>query len=255
MALSKTRKMKTGSKTVKAVVKKTSKPTLTKKVATLQRTVKKLNKVSYDRVQMIMQGEADVSIVQPYYQWHLQRQMNNWTAVFGSTNTDIAECNKAYINSYKVDARIVQSNEPDRIFYSMFIVSLKDQGADSTTFDPLTGQLTLADSTHYQTLGSNGRVLLNPKFFNIHAYKRFTMGGTSATSQGVLETKDISFTIKPRQRLVENPRGNVFRNASFAFPKDPSQNYYVLLFNDDSGADLQTNKIYVNGLASVAIPN
>lgn len=229
---------------------------LTAKVATLSKVVKKLDTVSYDKVKLIMSGEADFSVVQPFYQYHLNRAMNTWSAIFGTSNTDIAEADKAMINSYKLDVRLTQSNEADRIFYSMFIVSLKDQAADSTTFGPGTGALTLADSTHYQTLGSEGRVLLNPKFFNIHHYKRFTMGGR-AGDQSTPETRDISFTVVPpkNNNVIVNPRGNVFRNASFTFPKDPSQNYYLLLFNDDSGADLQTNKIWINGLCSASIPN
>lgn len=229
-------------------------PTLTKKVAQLTKQVKKLNTVSYDKITCLLQRQDAASVVTPVYQWHVNARMDLWTPIFGSTAADVTNLDKCYINSYKMDVRLTQDNEPDRIYYTMFIVSLKDQAADSTTFDPATGNLTLADGIHYQTLGTNGRTLVNQKFFNIHAYKRFTMGGR-AGDQSAPETRDLSFTIVPKQKLIVNPRGNCLQNVSFQFPKDPSQNYYLLLFNDDAGADLQTNKIAIGGLASLAVPS
>jgi hypothetical protein len=233
---------------------KTRKPRTTAEVAKLKAAVAKLSKISYDRVTMKMVSDNNISVVQPYYQYHLNQLMSTWSPIFGSNGLDISAVDKAYINSYKLDVRLSQDNEADRIYYSAFIVSLKDQGADSTTFDPATGALLLSDGVQFQSFGNFGRVMVNPKFFNIHAYKRFTMGGRSG-DQSAPETRDLSFKIVPKNKLIVNPRGNVFQNASFNFPKDPSQNYYLLLFNDDAAGDLQTNKIYVGGLASVAIPS
>lgn len=229
-------------------------PTLTKKVATLSAQVKKLNHVSYDQRTMVMAADTATNVVQPFYQYHVTGRMNTWAPIFGSAAVDVDNSEKVYVNEYKLDARLYQDNEPDRIFYTAFVVSLKDQAADSTTFDPATGNLTLASGLHYAQTNTVGKVFLNPGFFTIHSYKRFYMGGR-AGDQSAPEVRDISFTIKPKQRMIVNPKGNVFNNAAFTFPKDPSQNYYLLLFNDDLGADLQTNKINIGGIANIAVPS
>jgi hypothetical protein len=230
-----------------------SKKSMTKKVTALARTVKKLATVSYDKVNMSL-VTSSVGVVQPYYQYHINNIMSSWTPVFGYDAGDLSDVNKCYVNSYKIDARISQGSEADQIYYSMFVVSLKDDAADSTTFDPATGALNLASGTHYTTLGANGKVLINPRMFNIHSYKRFYMGGR-AGDQSAPCLRDVSFTIVPKQKLITNPKGNIFGIGGLSFPKDPSKNYYLLLFNDDSGADFQVNTITVGGLASCAIPN
>jgi len=245
------------TKAAKAVLSKfatavKAKPTVAKKVATLTRQVKKLSAISYDKVTLVVGGAADAAVIQPYYQYHVSGNMNSWTAIFGSNTADIINLDKIYINSYKMDVRLSQGNESDRIYYTAFVVSLKDSAADSNTFDPATGSLQLLNNVHYQTLPANGQVLLNPKMFTIHSYKRFMMGGR-AGDQSTPETRDLSFTIVPKQKLVVNPRGNVLQNAAHTFPKDPSQNYYILLFSDDSNADLATNKVNVGGLVNIAV--
>ena len=50
--------------------------------------------------------------------------------------------------------------------------------------------------------------MMNKKYFNIHSYKRFYMGGRVG-DQSAPALKDLSFTIVPKQRLVENPGGNI----------------------------------------------
>lgn len=251
-------RMSTGAKKVLTkyakAVPAAAKPTVQKKVDSLTRKVNKLAKVSYDVRQFRCNQDSGSAVTLPYYSYHINRRMDIWNPIFGSTATDLADVDKAYFNSYMVDARLIQDNEADRIFYTAFVVSLKDDANDATTFDPATGALTLAADVHYVNLAVQGKVMLNTKFFNIHSYKRFTMGGR-AGDQSTPETKDLSFKVVPKQKLVVNPRGNVFANAAFTHPKDPSQNYYLLLFNDDSGADLQSNKIYVNSLATVSVAN
>jgi len=231
-----------------------SKKSVSKKVTDLVRTVKKLTSISYDKIQMQLLPSSYASVTQPYYQYHVNNLTSNWTPIFGYDTADISAANKMYVNSYKVDARLTQDSEADLIWYTMFVVSLKDDGADSTTFDPATGQLTLTDNIHYNRAPTNGKVIVNPRFFNIHKYKRFYMGGRSG-DQSAPVTRDLSFTIVPKQKLVTNPKGNIFNATSgLAFPKDPSKNYYFLLFNDDLGTDLQVNKIVLGGIANIAVP-
>lgn len=242
----------------------TKKPTVSKtrkirrpitEVDKLRAQVKKLTKVSYDRVQMKGLGTTNQGIVSPYFIYHLNSQMSSWTPVFGYDANDFSNVNKIYVNSYKVDARLTQDNEGDLIWYTMFVVSLKDDAADSTTFDPATGALTLTSDTHYTVLGAQGKALINPRMFNIHAYKRFSMGGRAGDQSNPVQ-RDLSFTIVPKDKQITNPRGNIFAGVgSLSFPKDPSKNYYMILFNDDSAVDLATNKITINLIADMAIPN
>lgn len=243
-----TRDKKTGK-----VVKSKGSASTRKELAKVQAAIKKLNAVSYDKV-MFKGYSQDTSLTTPYYVYHVNNLTSSWTPLFGYDGGDVNNINKLYVNSYKIDARVRQNTEADLIYYTAFVVSLKDQGADSTTFDPATGQLTLTDGVHYTTLGAQGKVLMSKTFFNIHAYKRFYMGGRSG-DQSAPVLRDVSFTIKPKQRLIQNPKGNILGVGGLSFPKDPSQNYYLILFNDDSGADFQVNSINVSMMASTAIPN
>jgi len=256
-AMAPTRRMKV-TKYVKAVI-KVPKKTVAAKVATLAKAVKKLNKISYDKHMLIMGQVTGGNVLQPYFQYALCNGMNTWGPTFGSNTADFADVQKMYVNSYNLDIRLHQAGESDRIAYTAFIVSLKDEAADASTLDPLDGKLVLADDVHYRTLGGNGRVLMNPKMFNIHSMKRFTMGGR-AGDQSTPETRNLSFKIVPKEKLIINTRGNIFGSAAspnngLTYPKNPSQNYYFLLFNDDSLGDLAANQIFVGGLASVAIPS
>ena len=239
--------------TAKKSTKKTATKSVAKKVATLTKAVKKLNAVSYDKVSFRGFSE-DSSVIQPVYIYHVNSETRSWTPVFGHDAADVDEVNKVYVNSYNVDMRIRQANEPDLIFYTAFVVSLKDQGSDSATFNQTTGALSLTDGIHYTTLGASGKTLVSKKFFNIHSYKRFYMGGRNG-DQSAPVLRDLSFKIKPRQRLIENPRGNVFGVGGLVCPKDPSQNYYVLLFCDDSSLDLQVNIVNTSVLVDAAIPS
>lgn len=252
-----TRRSAPSTSTKKYPVKKSAKKTasVSSKVTALARQVKKLNTISYDKVQMQLLPVNNATVTQPYFLYHCNALTSNWTPIFGYDAADVQNANKMYVNSYKVDARLTQNTEADLIWYTMFVLSLKDDGADSTTFDPATGNLNMTDGIHYNRSPVNGKVFINTRFFNIHKYKRFYMGGR-ANDQSAPVTRDLSFTVVPKQKLVTNPKGNIFNATSgLAFPKDPSKNYYMVLFNDDLGTDLQTNNIVLGGIANIAIPN
>lgn len=241
-----TKSEKTKTKSMTAVLKK------------VQAQVKKLNAVSYDKVTLAM-GTAIASVSSPYYVYNITNGLNTWGPIFGSDSADLSNVQRMYVNSYKFDARLVQGSEADRTLYTGFIVSLKDQANDNQTWlNSSTGALVLTPGIHYQELASSGKVLMNQKYFNIHSYKRFTMGGRPG-DQSTPDTKDLSFTIVPKQRLIENPGGNIFGSISgrngLPFPRDPSQNYFFILFNDNSAVDFQDNVMSMGGLCQVAIPS
>lgn len=229
-----------------------------KKVASLAKQVNKLTKISYDKVDLRMGTITSAAVDAPVYQYAICNGMYSWAPTFNENTSDIFNVSKIYVNSYNLDVRIDQASEASTITYTTFIVSLKDQGADVATLDPATGKLVLVEGTHYVQLPTAGRVLLNKDFFTVHQMKRFFMGGQTSTSQGSISTKNLSFKIVPKQRLIENPRGNIFATSAangLTYPRDPSQNYFFLAFNDNSAVDLEANAIHIGGLASVAIPS
>jgi len=239
-------------------VSKTRKPRTDVEVVKLKAAVKKLNAVSYDKVALRM-GNSQAFVQNPYYVYNITNGMNTWGPIFGSDSSDLTNVQKMYVNSYKLDVRLNQGSEPDLTYYTAFIVSLKDQSNDVQTWlNSTTGALVMTPGIHYTDLGTDGRVLMNKKYFNIHAFKRFYMGGRPG-DQSAPACKDISFTIKPKQRTIENPGGNIFGTISgrngLAFPRDPSQNYFFILFNDNSGIDFENNLLHISGLCQCAIPS
>lgn len=260
MALSKTRRMKTpAGKVVNAIVKAVKpKKTLAKKVTTLARQVKKLNKVSYEKCITTSPVATGYNLTADYNVWNLSR-LNPQSAysipIFGKTGTEMSEVNKAYLNQKDIYVSIRQASEPNLVRMSMFLVSLKDQAATTTVFDPASRQLVLTPVTDY--VGLSEQVMLNPNMFTIHASRRFTMGyeGAAGPTADTYSQRRFKFTIKPRQKLIENPVGNVFNNSIFASPMDPSQNYFIIIFNDNASLDLEFPKVDINVYDHWALPN
>lgn len=262
MALSKTRRMKTpAGKVVNAIVKAVKpKATVAKKVATLARQVKKLNKVSYEKLTTVSSVASGENLTASYNVWNCSRLSPNSSGyaipIFGKNATEISEVNKAYLNSKDIYVSIRQASEPNLVRMTMFLVSLKDQGATTTVFDPASRQLVLtgtSDWTAYQA----EHALLNPDIFTVHATRRFTMGyeGSAGPMADTYAQRRFKFTIKPRQKLIQNPVGNVFNTSTFASPTDPSQNYFVIIFNDNASLDLEFPKADITVYDHWALPN
>lgn len=242
--------------------KTSAKKSVAKKVNTLVKTVKKLTKISYDKVPMTrgFTGQSLGSLVasgSPFVFSLVAGFDASMAPIWGYDAADLANPTKAYLNKVNVDVVIRQDNEPDLITHSVFLVSLKDQGADSTTFDPATGTLTLTDGVHYsQWNASDARqVVMSPRFFNIHKVWRTFTGGQigGQTVQPALRSRNMTFV--PRQKLYQNPRGNLFGNLSFSFSKDPSQNYYLVCFNNNATGDAEAPKLDLRILYNWAIPS
>jgi len=235
---------------VKKLVAPAKKPSIAKKVSTLQRKVKTLAKESFTKVWTFQTIANGVNLSSPYLAYNLSKQYYD-TPLWGQATSDFQNVNKAYLNSLEVGVRIRQANEPNLIRYTMFLVSLKDQAATTTLFDPISRELTLTsggdDYAGYGLSQYTDLVRLNPMKYNIHAVKRFTMGyeGTAGPTSDTYSERRFDFKINPRQRLLTNPKGDVFGNASFISPNDVSQNYFLIVFNDNASGDLEYNKIDV----------
>lgn len=260
--VSATRTMKSpAGKVVKAVVKAMKpKATLTKKVASLTKQVSKLNKVSYEKVTTSAhyQGFTIGSLVSSSAPTQFQVILPNTAGpLFGANNADLTDIGKAYLNRVNVKVGIRQRNEPDLITHTVFLVSLKDEMNDPAHFNNSTGALTLTAGQHFAHWGSGNasQVMLNPKAFNVHKTWRTFTGGVvgGQTTQPAIRMKDMSFV--PKKKLYENPIGNLFFNAAYVTPKDPSQCYYILIFNDNATGDGESPLADIAILTEWAIPS
>lgn len=189
-------------------------------------------------------------------------KFDQWTRTFG-TDADDEVQKKALIRKCNVNWQIA-TNEPDARWYSVFLVSLKDEASALLKTD---GTLdTLTAGTHYSDPGSQGSgTLLNLKFFNVHYHKRFHLGvvpenkaavGTAPAVQNIPMTgRDTTRIGKVNLPLgkyglrVQNPAGDW---KAGVYPKDPSKNYFFLTFwSGDSIADGEYPNMYLQWLTSV----
>lgn len=244
------------SKTGKVALMKNK--TITSVVKKLTKDVKQLKKVSYEKFTSLSAIANNQNLTADYNQYNLSRIYNQCVPIFGTSPTEISEVNKAMLTSKDIFVSIRQNNEPNFTRMSMFLVSLKDQGATTTVFDPASRSLVLTSVSDYTIPGNSyENVMINPKIFNVHAVKRFTMGveGTAGPAADTYSQRRWKFTIKPKQSMIENPVGNVFNNSLFGSPIDPSQNYFLIIFNDNSIVDLEYPKIDVVVYDHWSVPN
>jgi hypothetical protein len=218
-------------------------------VAALAKQVAKLGKISYDKVVTGSTYADSDNLTANYNAYNVSRIYNNCTPIFGNVAADLAEVNKVMLTRKEIYVSIRQNNEPNLVRMTLFLVSLKDQGASTTLFDPATRQLVLtsAGGADIAAIGKPECAKLNPKSFTVHATKRFTMGyeGSAGPTSDTYSQRRFKFVIKPKQPLIQNPVGNIFANSSFGSPIDPSQNYFIIAINDNSVVDLEYPKIDV----------
>lgn len=174
---------------------------------------------------------------------------NNYTNTFGSSADDDVY-NKIKHLSSKMDIYINMYNEYNNTQFTAFLVSLKDEIGSS--FNPSTGGITLTADQHYTKVSTySGLVHLNPLYFKVHRVKRFIVGnnGTAAgtaTAERQSGKSDIRWSWNVRgNRTIVNPVGNW---KALRSTLDPSKNYYVLLFNDNSALDSEFPTLTMNVL-------
>lgn len=209
---------------------------LNRKVSTIQSlvTVKK-NKVFYG-INYANNVSSD------YNQYGLTR-LSDFQTIFGTDATD-GQGRNAMIRSVSIDNYVslrnfgsTLANETDTIGFTYFVVSLKKE---ASSLLGTTGLLnSLVANTHYYN--NSGKVLLNPRYFNIHAYKRFTLTNnqqslTLSTAQSQYGS-DIRWQTRVSiKKHINNPAGDW---KAMGFSPDVQDNYYALLFNDNSVLDLE----------------
>lgn len=220
-----------------------------KKLRTLRqltKAVSKITKIQSRSVNSICLGQQGTSnISTPYTAF----QINNFVALtplFGATAGDYNDVNKAFWKSLSIQFKLESWDEEENIQLTAFLVSL--QKSASNMYDSGTGTLAaLTANTHYYN--NSGMCMLNKKIFKIHRIKTFTLGNNSAalTTSGAPMWSGTSlyqgyWKIKPNA-YIRNPSGNfIGLNASL----DPTQQYYIIVFNNNATGDLEHPRLTYN---------
>lgn len=215
--------------------------TLAKAVSRIQRTLRTQPEYLNYSQSDVFNVAGDCSVVNMCNYYTMQD-------CFGSSANDAAN-NKIIHKSMGIDCYLALENtlnEPDTTQFTIFLVSLRD--SIGSTFVPSSGALSLSSGLHYVIRG--GLVLVNKKIFKIHKTKRvvLTNHGTSlanpsAQSQGGTDAR-FYWKLQANNTII-NPTGD-WKSMSSA--QDPSKQVYMLIFNDNVTADLQSPKFQFNAV-------
>lgn len=164
----------------------------------------------------------------------------SWTPIFGTTSDDGTDP-KAYHKYTSMDCRLSIGNELDTVDYTVMLVSLRDEGQN--VFNVATGALSLVNNRDYTNANLGySQTRVNPKMFKVHKVKRFTTSNfgaslfvPTAAAAGYKPYVKWTWSIKPRTSIV-NPIGNW---TALGCNRDPSKNYFIIAFNNNSAIDLE----------------
>lgn len=234
---------------------------VTPSITTLARKVNSLTKATKDAYEIqFLQNRGLLSNISNDYAYINIFNYNNCRSIFGTVGGDYSVCNKwRYVNS-KMDLIFDMGNEYTNIDYSLFIVSIKDSA--NTLYDKTTGVITLSDGIHYASndvVSNAGQTILNPRMFNIHWQKRLLLGNngyspatsTATLGQGMGIVRRYSYTLKI-DKVIQNVSGNV---SSLVVSQDPSQAYYLLIFNNNASTDLEWQRCSYNFTHKLRVAN
>jgi hypothetical protein len=241
-----TRPARKGGKGVSRLLKKPATA-----VTTLAKAVKSIQLKMKQKTIYLQYGQGfDTNLSSPVDIFKLSNY-SNWQPIFGAAAND-ATANKMIHKSFGLDMFLNSSNETDSIQFTIFLVSLKDDMRGGG-FNNTSGALSLSNGIDYYQL--QGLTLLNKSQFNIHAIKRCVLGNNgvglgSSTAQTQYGT-DRRFYMKQRcnKTIVGTP--NVGDWKSMDCSQDPSDNYYLLIFNDNGILDAENPRVRINVVHSI----
>lgn len=161
-------------------------------------------------------------------------QASGWTRIWG-TDADDESSHVFMQKPGLMKWQAVINGETALVNYTLALVSLTKIGA-TELFNSATGGLnTITDNVHFTQpaagfLGAG--TLLNKRYFNIHYYRNTK---TYSTSGYVGEGKpNIMGTVKIPGAKWINPNGDW---RAKGYNPNAMQNYYLIIFNNDSTAD------------------
>jgi len=178
------------------------------------------------------------------------------TAIFGTDPNDLLGSKvllKSMTLKINVDLENLSETEEETTRVEMFIVSLKDNAND--IFNPSNGDIALTSNIHYWQFGPTGVVnggyaYLNKKYFNIHHHKRFqlTNYGASMANSGAQNENGSNWHYDCKLKMNHVISANMSNVADQSWktlvcPRDPSQNYYIIWFNDNLTVDGESPRV------------
>lgn len=212
---------------------------LSSKVKVLERKV--------NRKRVFLQTASTVDkfkdIVSPCTQLRLCRFVDH-VGILGTDDEDLQD-DKVLFRKISTHLNISLENvdnEEGTTNFSVFLVSLKDNAG--SMLDTATGFLNMtADRDYYQY---SGWTFLNKDRFKIHHYKhlQLTNYGAALTTSGAQNQFGTNWNVDwktPINQVVKaNSPGAGATNTQWranVYQADPSLNYYILIFNDNSAVD------------------
>lgn len=205
-------------------------------ILTLAKAVKSIQSKMKQKTVMLNYGQNfDNSLISGDVDQFKLSNYTNWVNIFGTANDD-ATANQAIHKGFGIDMYFNANSETDATHFTVFLVSLKDD-IRSSAFDRTTGTLSLSSGTDYYTQGG-GFTMLNKKSFNIHGIKRFTLGNNgvglgSSTAQTQYGTdRRVYMKVRCNKKIVNTGMyGGNWKDLQCS--QDPSDNFYLLVFNDN----------------------
>jgi len=186
---------------------------------------------------------------------------NNMAYSFG-TGADEVGTNAVIHKGCGIDTYIslenTVNNEEETVQFTCFLVSLKDEASQIFNLQNNGIVWNSSPGTTNQTHAvAGGIVMLNKRYFNIHKVKRFvlTNHGTALTApsaQTQYGTDHRWYWKQSINKRITNPGGNWYSLINGA---DPSKTYLMLVFSDNSTADVESPAItysVVHTMKSVA---
>lgn len=230
-------------KYTKKTAKKTGIKTLAKKVKSIQKEVGRKRVPLY----LTNSSASITSNIQSPLTVQKLCKFSDDNPIFGTDANDLLG-SKVFLKSItlkmNVDLENVSETEEESQHIEMFIVQLKDVAND--IFSAVSGDITLTPNVHYWQFGgvNAGYTYLNTKYFRILKHKRFMLtnygAGLGSSAAQNLDGTNFRYDCKLNiNQTIRAPMSNSTDQSwkSLVCPRDPSQNYYVLWFNDNSPLD------------------
>jgi len=221
---------------------------LAKQVATIKKSMKK----DTETFNYMSDGQINVS---GNFSTVSLCDFGNWTRIFGVAPDD-ENCNTIIWKSMGLDCYLTHqstNDEEENVTYTVFLVSPKDE-AGGTCYNPATGNLSLTAGAHYAY--RDGIVTLNKKLFTIHKVKRFTLGNFGQNLNIAAGQKQYGNDMRWYWKLslgrkIYAPTGN-WRTLNG--PTDTGKSLFMLVFNNNSGLDLEYPQLRYNGTHTIQTP-
>lgn len=230
---------------------------LTKMVKDIK-TLKKNVRVAYTKHYLYGSfTSTEAGFTFPYWAQNLCN-FNTLAPCFGTNETDINGNSHWKWDKMELDLIISANTEKDNMYLTCHVVSLKK---DSNLYSKTSGNLfTLTNVVNYINNGISGlsQTSINPDDFTIHYTKRIILGnnsiaGYAPTGTGAGNVKNVvrkKITIYPNT-VIKNPDGNV---RALTCNQSEAQQYFLIIFNDNSNVDIETPLASLNVLHTIRVP-